>query len=533
MARISTYNLDEKVSGGDKWIGSDSDFYNRTKNFTPEKLAKYFNENQVIDTGSEVRFKYVVLDYGEERPIGSVTFVPQKGDTVSFSSITSFILSKRNTAGNLVPNFIEFLIDKKILISKTRDINTFGYYNVVSVEEYEPEPDFYEVNIEFIAGNGGLTKDIDFVFEFISNAVFFDYGFDAPLELNGTTVSINQATSTTDGYLSADDWDTFNDKQNEITLTTTGSSGPATLVGDTLNIPQYQSVLTNPITGTGTTSYVPRFTGVTTIGDGSIFDDGTKIGIGTTTLTEKVNIVGKIDIVYGSDNVFIGRNSGLSSTSGSGNTAIGWWALKNITGGNDNTVVGTSSGLFSSGTNNTIVGRGVLGFSGTSNSNTAVGHQALFNALGCSFNTAIGTNALGNITTGTYNIGMGDQSGRLLTTGTNSVYLGNFTTASSGSVTNEIVIGSNNAGIGSNTVVLGNSSIVTTVLRGNVGIGTSSPSSSAVLDLTSTTKGFLPPRMTTTQRTSLGITAAPGLIVYDTTDNKHYGWNGSSWNAFY
>jgi hypothetical protein len=68
---------------------------------------------------------------------------------------------------------------------------------------------------------------------------------------------------------------------------------------------------------------------------------------------------------------------------------------------------------------------------------------------------------------------------------------------------------------------------------GNVGIGTSSPSASAVLDLTSTTQGFLPPRMTTTQRTSLGIVATPGLIVYDTDDNKHYGWNGSSWNAFY
>jgi hypothetical protein len=52
-------------------------------------------------------------------------------------------------------------------------------------------------------------------------------------------------------------------KQNILTLTTTGTSGAATLVGSTLNIPQYQSVLTNPVTGTGTTNYLPKFTGST------------------------------------------------------------------------------------------------------------------------------------------------------------------------------------------------------------------------------------------------------------------------------
>jgi len=53
------------------------------------------------------------------------------------------------------------------------------------------------------------------------------------------TIGITQATSTTSGYLSSTDWNTFNSKQNAITLTVTGSSGPATLVGATLNIPEY------------------------------------------------------------------------------------------------------------------------------------------------------------------------------------------------------------------------------------------------------------------------------------------------------
>ncbi len=56
---------------------------------------------------------------------------------------------------------------------------------------------------------------------------------------NTPTISISQATTSTNGYLSSTDWNTFNNKQNALTLTTTGTSGAATLVGATLNIPQY------------------------------------------------------------------------------------------------------------------------------------------------------------------------------------------------------------------------------------------------------------------------------------------------------
>ena len=64
---------------------------------------------------------------------------------------------------------------------------------------------------------------------------------------------------------------------------------------------------------------------------------------------------------------------------------------------------------------------------------------------------------------------------------------------------------------------------------GNVGIGTSSPASVGLLDLTSTTKGFLPPRMTTAQRTA--ITAIEGLIIYDTDLHKLYVYDGTTWQA--
>lgn len=53
------------------------------------------------------------------------------------------------------------------------------------------------------------------------------------------TFAITKATASVDGYLASTDFTTFNGKQDALTLTTTGTSGAATLVGSTLNIPQY------------------------------------------------------------------------------------------------------------------------------------------------------------------------------------------------------------------------------------------------------------------------------------------------------
>lgn len=56
------------------------------------------------------------------------------------------------------------------------------------------------------------------------------------------------------------------------------------------------------------------------------------------------------------------------------------------------------------------------------------------------------------------------------------------------------------------------------------------PEDSAQLQVDSTTKGFLPPRMTSTQRDAIEATA--GLIVYNTTDNNLNYYNGTSWTSF-
>ena len=53
-----------------------------------------------------------------------------------------------------------------------------------------------------------------------------------------------------------------------------------------------QSILTNPITGTGTTNFLSKFTAIGAIGDSQIFDNGTNVGIGTTSLGAKLDVNG-------------------------------------------------------------------------------------------------------------------------------------------------------------------------------------------------------------------------------------------------
>lgn len=62
----------------------------------------------------------------------------------------------------------------------------------------------------------------------------------------------------------------------------------------------------------------------------------------------------------------------------------------------------------------------------------------------------------------------------------------------------------------------------------SLGIGTNAPAASAILDLTSTAKGFLPPRMTTTQRDAIS-SPADGLVVWDATLSKLAHYDGAAW----
>jgi hypothetical protein len=71
----------------------------------------------------------------------------------------------------------------------------------------------------------------------------------------------------------------------------------------------------------------------------------------------------------------------------------------------------------------------------------------------------------------------------------------------------------------------------TKTIQAQVSINTdgTAPHASAMLEVKSTAKGFLLPRLTTAQRTALGGIATAGLVVYDTDLKRLYFHDGTSW----
>ena len=66
-------------------------------------------------------------------------------------------------------------------------------------------------------------------------------------------------------------------------------------------------------------------------------------------------------------------------------------------------------------------------------------------------------------------------------------------------------------------------------IQAQVGIGTETPESSSMLDISSTSKGILVPRMTENQKNAIS-TPAQGLLVFQTNGTVgFYSYDGSSW----
>ena len=124
-------------------------------------------------------------------------------------------------------------------------------------------------------------------------------------------------------------------------------------------------------------------------------------------------------------------------------------------------------------------------------------------------------------------------------------YNGNYVSANSTSAcimernANKIIFSANSGLPGGGTAIYVPNNILTinggaTEATSNVGIGTTSPVASAKLEVSSTTSGFLPPRMTATQASAIS-TPAQGLMLFVTdTDGTFtsvgwWGYNGSTW----
>ena len=216
------------------------------------------------------------------------------------------------------------------------------------------------------------------------------------------TLNIPTASASNRGALSSTDWSTFNSKQNTISLTTTGTSGASTLVGNTLNIPQYAGGLTyfteaQSTTAPNATVNVDSLTAIasTTNADFVIRPKGTgaiigAIPDGTTTGGDKRG-TRSVDFQLlrgGTNQIASGNFSALiagENNRASGLHSIGLGGYNNVASGVRSVVSGTS-----------CIASGTESFAGGSSSTAssdftfAYGLSALANQYG---SVALGTGA--------------------------------------------------------------------------------------------------------------------------------------------
>jgi hypothetical protein len=211
----------------------------------------------------------------------------------------------------------------------------------------------------------------------------------------------------------------------------------------------------------------------------------------------------------------------LNSTTGKFNTATGSYALSSNTGsgntGSYNVANGYSSMLYNqTGSKNVGVGYYALFANRTGSNNTAIGNQADVASADLTNATAIGNGAIVNasnsIQVGNSSVTSVYTSGAITAPSFNGNLNGNATTAGNITATINTTL----------TTLLSLTSIGTIanlttgalINSGKIIVGASSESSaSAVLEASSTTQGFLPPRMTSVQRDAIASPAL-GLIIF-------------------
>ena len=216
---------------------------------------------------------------------------------------------------------------------------------------------------------------------------------------------------------------------------------------------------------------------------------------GQKTFTELVTMTDRLKLSDSRGNTLIGDGVGTSITTGAFNVGVGLNVLQDNTIGTYNVGLGDLAlHQNTEGSNNFAGGSFSMWTNSTGSFNVAIGHEASrINTTG-SFNVAIGSEAsktnttgennigigkesLWNNRTGSHNIGVGLQAGKYIANGVGnnripqkSIFIGQDTRANADGQTNQIVIGDTAIGNGSNTVTLGNNSIATTYLKGDVNI---------------------------------------------------------------
>lgn len=233
-------------------------------------------------------------------------------------------------------------------------------------------------------------------------------------------------------------------------------------------------------------------------------------------------------------------SAGSTHEVGSTNFAIGTGALDSLITGSFNVAFGLNAlTSLTANSNNVAIGAYAL-YSTTGHSNIGIGADALISNTTGTRNTAVGMDSLFGNTTGSSNVGIGENAGSYITgggspneTSSYSIYIGSNSRALSSGSYNEIVVGQYATGLGTNSVTIGNDEITKTALKGDVGVGTTSPGgllglgdANTYLDLDGSDNLTFTDVVSGTK--TLAELAAGGGSVAVIADQKTSGTNGGS-----
>lgn len=181
MGRIKDITVDGSITGGEKLLATDTDF--STKNITIDTLKQY------ITTGSPIAYTLPQ----EIGTTGQVLVVPTSGTVLEWDdqasgggTVTSITASSPLTGGT---------------------ITTTGTIGLTT---------------------GNLTET--------TSSVLTITGGTGAVVGSGATIAVSQATTSTNGYLSSGDWNTFNDKQAVRAIALDSGTTKEVLQGDTKRI---------------------------------------------------------------------------------------------------------------------------------------------------------------------------------------------------------------------------------------------------------------------------------------------------------